>query len=162
MGVKDYYRVLGVTPADSLQDIRNAYRNLAKQCHPDYAGEEGQKKFQEIQEAYEVLSDPWKRKAYDASLQRPRQRRATSLVTPEPLVPRAHRPQQSSPESLIAPSFSRAERFASPPSSPCSFCDGLGWHHELPCPFCHGLESVERDMEQLILNWLRLFRTDRF
>lgn len=162
MGVKNYYRVLGVSPAESLRDIRNAYRSLAKQCHPDYAGTEGQAKFQEIQEAYEVLSDPWKRKEYDAGLQRPRQRRATSRVTPEPLVPRAHRPQQSSPEPLIAPPFPRAELFASPQSSPCPFCDGRGWHHELPCPFCHGFEAVERDMEQFILNWLRLFRTDRF
>lgn len=62
--MSDYYSVLGV-PRDASQDqIKKAYRNLAKQHHPDTdAGTED--KFKEINEAYETLSNPEKRSAYD-------------------------------------------------------------------------------------------------
>ena len=92
---KDYYTVLGVTPAEGQHAIRRAYRSLAKQYHPDYAGQEGQTQFQEIQEAYEILSDPQKRKEYDA--RRPAVRLAR--VVAEPLVPR--HPRTHAPEHLV-------------------------------------------------------------
>ena len=63
---KDYYAVLGVSRAAPDDEIKRAYFKLAKQCHPDISKEKGAKeKFVEIGKAYEVLSDPHKRKHYD-------------------------------------------------------------------------------------------------
>ncbi len=72
MGVKfkDYYEVLGVPRTASAKEIKNAYRKLARQHHPDMQSADSKKKaaeerFKEVNEAYEVLSDPEKRKKYD-------------------------------------------------------------------------------------------------
>lgn len=66
-GTKDYYKSLGVTRESDDQEIQQAYRKLALQYHPDKnAGDaKAEAKFKEISEAYEVLSDPEKRKMYD-------------------------------------------------------------------------------------------------
>jgi curved DNA-binding protein len=63
---QDYYKVLGVAPDASEKDIKLAYRKLARKYHPDLnkASDSG-KKFQDLQEAYNVLKDPEKRAAYD-------------------------------------------------------------------------------------------------
>ena len=63
----DYYKVLGVEKGVSEADIKNAYRKLARKYHPDLNpnDKEANKKFQQINEANEVLSDPEKRKKYD-------------------------------------------------------------------------------------------------
>lgn len=57
--MKDYYNILGIQENASDEDIRRSYKKLAMQHHPDRGGD--QNKFQEIQEAYSVLSDPQKR-----------------------------------------------------------------------------------------------------
>lgn len=63
---RDYYEVLGLSKGASEQEIKQAHRKLAKQYHPDINKEPGaEEKFKEIQEAYEVLSDPQKKQAYD-------------------------------------------------------------------------------------------------
>jgi curved DNA-binding protein len=64
---KDYYATLGVAKTASQDDIRKAFRKLARQHHPDVAKDKknAEAKFKEINEAYEVLSDPDKRKRYD-------------------------------------------------------------------------------------------------
>lgn len=63
----DYYNILGVSKNASKDDIKKAYRKLARKYHPDLHpnDEEAKKKFQQINEANEVLSDPEKRKKYD-------------------------------------------------------------------------------------------------
>ena len=63
----DYYQILGVSRSASADEIKRAYRKLAKQHHPDANPDNAgaQKKFAEITEAYEVLSDDTKRKKYD-------------------------------------------------------------------------------------------------
>lgn len=65
---KDYYNTLGVDKNASSKDIKKAYYQLAKKYHPDTnkGDKETQKKFQEVSEAYECLSDDSKRKQYDA------------------------------------------------------------------------------------------------
>jgi molecular chaperone DnaJ len=67
MKKRDYYEVLGVSRGASEAEIKKAYRRLARKLHPDVnPGDKGaQKKFQEVQEAYEVLWDTDKRRAYD-------------------------------------------------------------------------------------------------
>ena len=64
---KDYYEVLGIARGASEDDIRKAFRKLARQYHPDVAKDKkvAEEKFKEINEANEVLSDPAKRKKYD-------------------------------------------------------------------------------------------------
>ena len=67
MEYKDYYKILGVDRKASDDDIRKAYRKLAKQHHPDYNpnNKQAEERFKEINEAYEVLSDAKKRSHYD-------------------------------------------------------------------------------------------------
>src|SRR5205807_4553513 len=63
---KDYYKTLGVPKNASADDIKKAYRKLARQQHPDVNKKpEAERRFKEINEANEVLSDPSKRKRYD-------------------------------------------------------------------------------------------------
>jgi curved DNA-binding protein len=67
MAFIDYYQILGISKAASEKDIKNAYRKLARKYHPDLNpnDKEANKKFQQLNEANEVLSDPEKRKKYD-------------------------------------------------------------------------------------------------
>ncbi|MFZ5559541.1 MAG: DnaJ domain-containing protein [Patescibacteria group bacterium] len=61
---KDYYKILGISKGASKEEIRRAYRELAQKYHPDKKGGD-EKKFKEINEAYQVLSDDNKRQQYD-------------------------------------------------------------------------------------------------
>jgi hypothetical protein len=130
---KDYYAVLGVPRAETLPRIKSAYRTLAKQTHPDHAGIRSRERFEAIQEAYEVLSDPDKREAYDASLDRRRPSRRAMAVEPEPLVPTRPRSPVSWPEPLVP---ERAEVLGGRPS-PMTFADDLA-------------DDVERLFEALV------------
>lgn len=67
MKYKDYYQILGVDRKASQDDIRKAYRRLARKYHPDVSKEtDAEARFKEINEANEVLKDPEKRATYDA------------------------------------------------------------------------------------------------
>ncbi len=67
MDYKDYYKMLGVSKSSSDKEIKQAYRRLARKLHPDVNpnNKAAQEQFKEINEAYDVLSDPEKRKKYD-------------------------------------------------------------------------------------------------
>ena len=67
MEYHDYYKVLGVTRTATAEEIKKAYRKLARQFHPDKnKSKDAEARFKEINEANEVLSDPQKRRAYDS------------------------------------------------------------------------------------------------
>jgi curved DNA-binding protein len=67
MDYKDYYAILGIEKAASQEEIKKAYRQLAKTWHPDKnpGSKVAESRFKEISEAYEVLSDLEKKKHYD-------------------------------------------------------------------------------------------------
>ncbi len=66
MRFKDYYEVMGVPRGATQDEIKRAYRKLARKFHPDVSKEKNaEERFKELQEAHEVLKDPEKRAAYD-------------------------------------------------------------------------------------------------
>jgi molecular chaperone DnaJ len=64
---KDYYKIMGVQRDASQDEVRKAYRKLARKWHPDInpGNKEAEQKFKEISEAYDVIGDEKKRKLYD-------------------------------------------------------------------------------------------------
>jgi DnaJ-class molecular chaperone len=91
---RDHYVVLGISRYETEGGIHAAFRVLAKRYHPDVAGSEASGRFREVVEAYEVLSDPERRRRYDEGLAPPvrsAERRRTDLRVPasrpEPLIP---------------------------------------------------------------------------
>jgi DnaJ-class molecular chaperone len=69
--LKNYYAVLGVASNANLAEIKTSYRKMASQCHPDKnSAIDAPGKFRQVQEAYEILSDIDKRKAYDDNRRR--------------------------------------------------------------------------------------------
>jgi DnaJ-class molecular chaperone len=88
---KTYYTILGVEPDATPEQIKSAYRQQVKHLHPDHYGEDCAP-FLAVQEAYNVLSNPARRRAYDENLARQRQqtqvrRRPVSPGPVEPLIP---------------------------------------------------------------------------
>lgn len=101
---RDYYIVLGVTKDASTEDIKRAYRALAKKYHPDINKSTGSEEmFKGISEAYQVLSDPSQRAEYD-SLRVPkakiREEAAEPAPEPEPTI---YRERESRPDDDLYP-----------------------------------------------------------
>ena len=67
MPASDYYKILGIPRSASDEDIKKAYRKLARKYHPDLnpGNREAEARFKELSEAHEILSDPAKRRNYD-------------------------------------------------------------------------------------------------
>jgi curved DNA-binding protein CbpA len=81
---RSYYAVLRVPEDADPSAIRHAYRALVRRFHPDAGVGSSAEKFREVAEAYDVLSDPQRRRDHDIDLARSR---AHSHVRPEPLIP---------------------------------------------------------------------------
>ncbi|HET7754055.1 MAG TPA: DnaJ domain-containing protein [Anaeromyxobacteraceae bacterium] len=164
---RSHYVVLGVAPDESADGIRDAYRDLAKRHHPDVSGEQETRAFQDIAEAYRVLSDPALRREYDDRLQR------------SALPPRYPAPGRSPParrgEDIraatvrfgAAPGRARGGRAVDfdlvltaqeaarggvlragvPIAVPCAACGQTGRDWLLPCIECDGRGVVERESQ---------------
>ena len=67
MSKRDFYEILGIPRSCSIEDVKAAYRKLAKECHPDRNPDDhtAEHKFKELSEAYDILKDPDRRAAYD-------------------------------------------------------------------------------------------------
>ncbi|HEX8982925.1 MAG TPA: J domain-containing protein [Ktedonobacterales bacterium] len=108
----DYYRILDVDPSADEEALRLAYRRLAWRYHPDVAGPDAVNKMQVINAAYQALSDPERRKAYDSGLRQAPTRPRTAPTT-------GHRPRAGL-RSLTDTPFTLDRRFSGLDSSPVS------------------------------------------
>ena len=104
---KSHYKVLGVSDKASAEDIKKAYRNLAREHHPDRNPDKpgAEERFKEIQEAYDVLSDPQKRQEYDLYRKNPYIKFETSAgnryyKSPDGSYVRYERQRQRRPEDF--------------------------------------------------------------
>ena len=93
--MKNYYFILGVSTNATSEEIRAAYRQQAKDLQPDYYGQDSEPFF-DLQEAYAILSDPARRRAYDDVRGQTPSRRTSHGPEVKPLVP-----QRPIPEPLI-------------------------------------------------------------
>ncbi len=105
--MKDYYKILGVARQASAEEIKAAYRRLAKRYHPDVVKGDKEKEtyMYEIQEAYACLGDDGSRKKYDEAWQRDSQKTGERERKPEKSG------QQSGAGPDMAPDMSQFERF---------------------------------------------------
>jgi len=93
--MKNYYFILGVDSSATQEEIKAAYRHHAKELHPDYYGQDS-RPFLDMQEAYAILSDPTRRRAYDKVFGRTYVSDKPGTPVVEPLIPK-----RSAPEPLI-------------------------------------------------------------
>ncbi len=172
---KDYYLILGVNRDANPEEIKSAYRRAVKDHHPDVSKSPDKEKFIEIQEAYDVLKDPEKKKAYDESL-----KRAERKISPISRGYYTHFTRRRSDpffpffEDLfedITSTFSRpfgaarkriytAEIILSPEEAekggylpltvpvkyPCHYCHGEGMRGFFRCPECLGTGNISSEI----------------
>src|SRR5437667_6006656 len=150
---KNYYMILGIAEDASREDIRAAFRRRALELHPDRSGME-RGPFQEVQEAYSVLSDPERRSRYDQERPQPTAKRPRWGPKPEPVVPerqpgepfRPVEPVRGFREVSLAESFETYRpafdelfaRFWSNFEATCPLCGGHGLVGGYECWRCEG------------------------
>lgn len=117
---KNYYVILGVPSSSTIDDIKSAYRKLAKEFHPDYY-DRSHDPFLAIQEAYSVLSDPVSKKRYDQSIDNVRVNNS-KRKTARPYHPSHHHEA----EPLIP-----EERFAEPLGNVMGSARRSSWSHPM-------------------------------
>ena len=172
MEKKTYYMILGVSRGETTGGIRAAYRDRARQIHPDVAGDGATRAFQDLNEAYDVLSDPSRRRAYNAQLAadaRAMPRAPISILDPPEAihpsfaevrdrfernftglhVPKAERVEPLEFEVLLTrdEATSGCEvPIGVPTFQPCPRCGGTGITWLLACTYCRqsGMIEVER------------------
>lgn len=158
---KNYYVILGLTAAASVEEIKSAYRNLARQFHPDVEGTADVERFRDIQEAYETLVSPHKKRAYDLTFgveipvtfggeadpvtQPPW---VEPLSTPKrPRWGRRSRATDSVAEIVLSPEEARQGgtlSFEVRVGEDCDECEGTGQGFMVWCWDCDGTGEVKR------------------
>jgi molecular chaperone DnaJ len=156
---KDYYSILGIQVEATLEQIKSAYRRLARQFHPDMKDTSDIERFREIQEAYEVLSDGEKRRAYDltAGTEIPISYGSGSApfeeVWPDSMPygtrsrPKRSRVLEKNAEIVISPEEARQGgilSFEAKVVEPCPACDGTGQGFMAWCWDCDGTGELLR------------------
>jgi hypothetical protein len=167
----DYYALLGVPPEIGLADLRRVWRRLARRWHPDHAGHAATATFQNISAAYEVLSDPVARAAYDRCRGISR---TPSIPTPTSAAPRRKAPGVSLRRlcgplnSLIACGVAQRidnviEIFPNPGEAATGGMITISLRVLVRCPACAGSPLVScnrcantRAAEELFSAWLAM------
>jgi molecular chaperone DnaJ len=157
---KDYYSILGVPTGASGEEIKSAYRRLARRFHPDMEGASDAERFRDIQEAYETLASPDKRRAYDLTRGDEIPIRHGSMSGPgavpwfEPATP--SRPRRwgrragalaADAEIVLSPEEARQGgtlSFEVRVGEACGACDGTGQGFTVWCWDCDGTGEVRR------------------
>jgi molecular chaperone DnaJ len=158
---RTYYMILGVPRTESPGGIRSAYRDLARRLHPDVAGQQATRAFQEITEAYEVLSDPQRRREYNDELRRGESGAAVS-ARPVPAAPTVRGPisiveplEGLTIEVVLTPE-ERRQGCVLPIGVPvfrrCPACGGSGRDWLFPCLACGQQGTIEE--EEIV--WFRI------
>ena len=145
--MKNYYAILGVSRSAGGDDIREAYRELVKQCHPDSSmSETTVPEFLDVQEAYDVLRDDVRRREYDRRLGSGPSRRVS--VAPAHDRPGrsefAGRPLEALDLILDPGEAQRGGRFFLPVrgGSTCPVCAGSGRVFVFSCSLCRGTGRI--------------------
>jgi DnaJ-class molecular chaperone len=168
---KTYYMILGVSRTETPAGIRAAYRDLARKLHPDVAGDHATTAFQELTEAYDVLSDPGRRREYNARTD-PTTRvaaRAPSsiLARPEDLRPSFEAMYERFLRNFTGVGVPKSERLEGlnvevqltpdeaitgcsvpvgvPTFSRCPRCGGTGIEWSYPCALCMQSGMIEHE-----------------
>jgi len=156
--VKNYYKILGLDPTCGLEDLKRAFRRLAKRYHPDARGGALPEEFLRIREAYETLSDKRKRREYDLRVKYgmvpPVHEVRPMRTRPEPVqdlfddMVDAVRdsfgfPRQRTLEAEVVLTEREAKDgcifpLAIPVKRSCPECFGFGTRFFSDCPFCGG------------------------
>jgi len=171
--MKDYYAILGLPRNCNQADIKKAFRNLAKQHHPDKNNEENCCEFCEAHEAYETLSEDRKRKEYDKELHRsefhnPTRTKQFSTYFSDHLFNdfpffyflRNHKQEsfarsfdnfqesRNNLELILTPTeakFGGKVPVAIPVQEICNVCNGRGMNGLWPCDYCDGTGVQNRE-----------------
>lgn len=161
--MRDYYDVLGVSPDAGADEIKRAYRQLARRYHPDISGDDRAAAFLEAARAYEILADPRRRRTYDAERSgrlesRPARREwfADEVAIDFPSVSDlldsmrhaffgAHTSEELSAEIILSP-LEATEGITIPVGIPvrqtCVRCGGRGETWQECCHQCNGCGDV--------------------